>query len=278
VTTAVGGALAAVQMVSGADPEANLESARQLIAKAADAGARLVVLPENFALMGHREEDKLAFAEREGDGPLQAFLSRQAERHNLWLVGGTLPLADDAPERVRAACLVYDDHGQQVARYDKIHLFDVEVAATGERYAESETIAPGDTPVVIDTPLGRLGLAVCYDLRFPELFRALVDDGMELLALPAAFTATTGRAHWETLLRARAIENLCYVVASAQGGTHPDQRETHGESMVIDPWGMVIDRLATGVGVAQAPFDRDLLEGTRRTFPALAHRHTLGNL
>ncbi|RLA35203.1 MAG: carbon-nitrogen hydrolase family protein [Gammaproteobacteria bacterium] len=265
-------------MVSGADPEANLESARQLIAKAADAGARLVVLPENFALMGHREEDKLAFAEREGDGPLQAFLSRQAERHNLWLVGGTLPLADDAPERVRAACLVYDDHGQQVARYDKIHLFDVEVAATGERYAESETIAPGDTPVVIDTPLGRLGLAVCYDLRFPELFRALVDDGMELLALPAAFTATTGRAHWETLLRARAIENLCYVVASAQGGTHPDQRETHGESMVIDPWGMVIDRLATGVGVAQAPFDRDLLEGTRRTFPALAHRHTLGNL
>ena len=278
MTTAVGGALAAVQMVSGADPEANLESARQLIAKAADAGARLVVLPENFALMGHREEDKLAFAEREGDGPLQAFLSRQAERHNLWLVGGTLPLADDAPERVRAACLVYDDHGQQVARYDKIHLFDVEVAATGERYAESETIAPGDTPVVIDTPLGRLGLAVCYDLRFPELFRALVDDGMELLALPAAFTATTGRAHWETLLRARAIENLCYVVASAQGGTHPDQRETHGESMVIDPWGMVIDRLATGVGVAQAPFDRDLLEGTRRTFPALAHRHTLGNL
>jgi len=278
VTTAVGGALAAVQMVSGADPEANLESAGQLIAKAADAGARLVVLPENFALMGHREEDKLAFAEREGDGPLQAFLSRQAERHNLWLVGGTLPLADDAPERVRAACLVYDDHGQQVARYDKIHLFDVEVAATGERYAESETIAPGDTPVVIDTPLGRLGLAVCYDLRFPELFRALVDDGMELLALPAAFTATTGRAHWETLLRARAIENLCYVVASAQGGTHPDQRETHGESMVIDPWGMVIDRLATGVGVAQAPFDRDLLEGTRRTFPALAHRHTLGNL
>lgn len=278
MTTAVGGALAAVQMVSGADPEANLESAGQLIAKAADAGARLVVLPENFALMGHREEDKLAFAEREGDGPLQAFLSRQAERHNLWLVGGTLPLADDAPERVRAACLVYDDHGQQVARYDKIHLFDVEVAATGERYAESETIAPGDTPVVIDTPLGRLGLAVCYDLRFPELFRALVDDGMELLALPAAFTATTGRAHWETLLRARAIENLCYVVASAQGGTHPDQRETHGESMVIDPWGMVIDRLATGVGVAQAPFDRDLLEGTRRTFPALAHRHTLGNL
>jgi nitrilase len=158
-----------------------------------------------------------------------------------------------------------------VARYDKIHLFDVEVGSD-ERYAESQTVAPGSAPVVLDTPLGRLGLAVCYDLRFPELFRALVDDGMELLALPAAFTATTGRAHWEVLLRARAIENLCYVVAAAQGGRHPGPRETFGESMVIDPWGVVLDRVPTGAGIAQAPFDRALLEQTRAAFPALTHR------
>ncbi len=270
--TVAGGALAAVQMVSGADVEANLQQAGRLIAQAADAGARLVVLPENFALMGHREEDKLAHAEREGDGPLQTFLAQQAETHGIWLVGGTLPLATDSPERVRAACLLYDDRGRQVARYDKIHLFDVEVTATGERYAESETIAPGDTPVVVDTSLGRLGLAVCYDLRFPEQFRAMVEAGMELLALPAAFTASTGRAHWETLLRARAIENLCYVVASAQGGAHPGARETYGDSMVIDPWGTVLDRLPSGEGVVQAAFDRALLERTRRAFPALTHR------
>jgi nitrilase len=264
-------ALAALQMVSGAEPEANLQSAARLLAAAAAAGARLAVLPENFAFMGAREEDKLALAERAGDGPLQAFLSRQAERHGLWLVGGTLPLAGAEPGRVRAACLVYDDRGRQVARYDKIHLFDVALGSD-ERYAESQTVAPGSAPVVLDTPLGRLGLAVCYDLRFPELFRALVDDGMELLALPAAFTATTGRAHWEVLLRARAIENLCYVIAAAQGGRHPGPRETFGESMVIDPWGAVLDRIPTGAGVAQAPFDRGLLERTRRAFPALAHR------
>ncbi len=269
---AVRGALAAVQMVSGADVAANLEAAGRLIGEAAGRGARLVVLPENFALMGHREEDKLAHAELDGDGPLQAFLAETAARYGVWLVGGTLPLATDDPGRVRAACLLFDERGRRVARYDKIHLFDVEVAATGERYAESETIAPGDAPVVVDTPLGRLGLAVCYDLRFPELFRAMLDDGMELLALPAAFTATTGRAHWEVLLRARAIENLCYVVASAQGGDHPGDRATHGESMVIDPWGRVLERTGLGEAVVVGEVDRALLERTRRTFPALAHR------
>ena len=269
---AVTGALAAVQMVSGADVGANLEAAGRLIGEAAGRGARLVVLPENFALMGHREEDKLAHAEPDGDGPLQAFLAETAARHGVWLVGGTLPLATDDLGRVRAACLLFDDRGRRVARYDKIHLFDVEVATTGERYAESETITAGDTPVVVDTPFGRLGLAVCYDLRFPELFRAMLDDGMELLALPAAFTATTGRAHWEVLLRARAIENLCYVVASAQGGDHPGDRATHGESMVIDPWGRVLERAGLGEAVVVGEVDRALLERTRRTFPALAHR------
>ena len=267
-------ALAALQMVSGAEPEANLQSAARLLAAAAAAGARLAVLPENFAFMGAREEDKLALAEREGEGPLQAFLASQAEQHGLWLVGGTLPLAGAEPGRVRAACLVYDDRGRQVARYDKIHLFDVALG-DDEHYAESQTVAPGSAPVVLDTPLGRLGLAVCYDLRFPELFRALVDDGMELLALPAAFTATTGRAHWEVLLRARAIENLCYVVAAAQGGRHPGPRETFGESMVIDPWGAVLDRVPKGAGIAQAPFDRALLEQTRAAFPALTHRRVV---
>jgi nitrilase len=263
-------------MVSGADVGANLEAAGRLIGEAAGRGARLIVLPENFALMGHREKDKLAHAEPDGDGPLQAFLAAAAARHGVWLVGGTLPLATDDPGRVRAACLLFDERGRRVARYDKIHLFDVEVAATGERYAESETIAPGDTPMVVDTPLGRLGLAVCYDLRFPELFRAMLDDGMELLALPAAFTATTGRAHWEVLLRARAIENLCYVVASAQGGDHPGDRATHGESMVIDPWGAVLERAGLGEAVVVGELDRTLLERTRRTFPALAHRRIGG--
>jgi nitrilase len=266
------GALAAVQMVSGADVGANLASAARLVGEAAGRGARLVVLPENFALMGAREEDKLAHAEPDGDGPLQSFLSETAARHGVWLVGGTLPMATDDPRRVRAACLLYDDAGRRVARYDKIHLFDVEVASTGERYAESETIAPGDAPVVVDTPLGRLGLAVCYDLRFPELFRAMLDNNMELLALPAAFTATTGRAHWEVLLRARAVENLCYVIASAQGGEHPGKRATHGESMVIDPWGTVLDRAGLGEAVVTGTFDRALLERTRRSFPALDHR------
>ncbi len=272
MSEAARGALAAVQMVSGAEPPANLAAAERLIGTAAARGARLVVLPENFALMGRREEDKLVHAEPDGDGPLQAFLATAAARHGVWLVGGTLPLATEDPGRVRAACLLYDDRGRRVARYDKIHLFDVAVAETGERYAESETIAPGDVPVVVDTPLGRLGLAVCYDLRFPELFRTMLDDGMELLALPAAFTATTGRVHWEALLRARAIENLCYVVAAAQGGRHPGGRETHGESLVIDPWGTVLDRLGRGEGVAVGTCDRQLLERTRRTFPALAHR------
>ncbi len=270
------GRLAAVQMVSGAEVAANLAAAARLVEAAAGRGARLVVLPENFALMGEHEEDKLAHAEPDGDGPLQAFLAETAARHGVWLVGGTLPMATDNPGRVRAACLLYDDQGRRVARYDKIHLFDVEVASTGERYAESETIAPGDTPMVVDTPLGRLGLAVCYDLRFPELFRAMLDQGMEILALPAAFTATTGRAHWEVLLRARAIENLCCVVAAAQGGDHPGARATHGESMVIDPWGTVLERAGLGEAVVVGECDHALLERTRRTFPALGHRRVGG--
>ena len=265
--------MAAIQMVSGPSITENLATAAELLAQAAARGARLAVLPENFVLMGQRESDKLAVRETEGDGPIQAFLAEQAAQHRLWLVGGTIPLrvADD-DRRVHAACLLYDDQGRRVARYDKVHLFDVRVVGSAERYAESATIAPGDRYVIADTPLGRLGLAVCYDLRFPEQFRALVDRGMEILALPAAFTAPTGLAHWETLLRARAIENQCYVIASAQGGKHANGRETYGDSLIIDPWGVVLNRLSQGPGVVLAEFSRERLEDVRRQFPALHHR------
>ncbi len=263
---------AAVQMASGPQVDANLLEAGRLVAQAAEAGARLVVLPENFAFLGARERDKLAVREAEGEGPIQAFLSQQAARHGIWLVGGTIPLATADPSRVRAACLLYGPDGKAVARYDKMHLFDVEVPDSGERYTESETIEPGDGPVVAETPLGRVGLAVCYDLRFPELFRAMVDRGMELLAVPSAFTAVTGRAHWELLVRARAVENQCHVIAAAQGGYHVDGRETHGDSMIVDPWGTVLGRLPRGAGIVVADLDPERTREIRGRFPALAHR------
>ena len=264
--------VAAVQMVSGPDLEPNLEQAAQGIATAAAQGARLIILPENFAHMGRVETDKLALAEQPGNGPIQTFLSEQAKRHGVWLVGGTMPMASSTPQRVRAACLVFDDQGQQVARYDKIHLFDVSISETNETYRESDTIEPGDQQVVLETPFGRMGIAVCYDLRFPEMFRAMAASGLDLLVLPAAFTATTGQAHWEVLLRARAVENLCYVVAAGQGGRHANGRDTFGESMIVDPWGKVISRLAQGPGVVTATLDPTLLQSLRRNFPALAHR------
>ncbi|HHQ41573.1 MAG TPA: carbon-nitrogen hydrolase family protein [Chromatiales bacterium] len=259
-------------MASGPQVDANLLEAGRLVAQAAEAGARLVVLPENFAFLGARERDKLAVREAEGEGPIQAFLSQQAARHGIWLVGGTVPLATADPSRVRAACLLYGPDGKAVARYDKMHLFDVEVPDSGERYTESETIEPGDGPVVAETPLGRVGLAVCYDLRFPELFRAMVDRGMELLAVPSAFTAVTGRAHWELLVRARAVENQCHVIAAAQGGYHVDGRETHGDSMIVDPWGTVLGRLPRGAGIVVADLDPERTREIRGRFPALAHR------
>ncbi|MDS4020522.1 MAG: carbon-nitrogen hydrolase family protein [Candidatus Competibacter sp.] len=268
--------MAAIQMVSGPDIAANLATAADLLARAADQGARLAVLPENFALMGLREQDKVTVREMEGEGPIQTFLAEQAALRRLWLVGGTIPLRTSGDDhRVRACCLLFDDRGRRVARYDKVHLFDVRVVDSAERYAESTTIEPGDRYLVADTPLGRLGLAVCYDLRFPEQFRAMVDRGMEILALPAAFTAATGKAHWETLLRTRAIENQCYVIASAQGGRHANGRETHGDSLIIDPWGTILDRLPRGPGVVLAEFDRALLERIRQQFPVLEHRNRI---
>jgi nitrilase len=264
--------VACIQMASGPNVGANLLEAERLINQAVRQEARLVVLPENFAMMGKSERDKVDVREAEGDGPIQEFLAEQAGRHGIWLVGGTVPLVASDPGKIRAACLVYDDTGRQVARYDKIHLFDVDLIDSDEQYTESETIEPDDRVVVFDSPFGRIGLAVCYDLRFPELFRQQLDAGMEILVVPAAFTAITGRAHWEVLVRARAIENLCYVVAADQGGYHLNGRETHGHSMIVDPWGIVLNSLARGPGVVFATIDLGRLESARRNFPSIKHR------
>jgi nitrilase len=264
--------IACIQMASGPNVGANLLEAERLIEQAVSRGAKLVILPENFALMGLSERDKVAVCEPEGAGPMQAFLSLHAARHGIWIVGGTIPLATNSIGKVRASCLVFDDAGRQAARYDKIHLFDVKLVDSNEQYTESETIEPDDKVVVVDTPFGRMGLAVCYDLRFPELFRQQLELGMEFLALPAAFTAITGRAHWEILVRARAIENLCYVAAAAQGGYHMSGRETHGHSMIVDPWGTVLDSLARGPGVVCANLDLERLASARRNFPSIRHR------
>jgi nitrilase len=265
--------VAAIQMVSSADVGRNLDAARELLRRAREEGARVAALPENFAFMGLREADKLAIAEHDGAGPIQAALAATARELGLWIVAGTVPLRlpDDAA-RTAAACLVFDADGRRVARYDKIHLFDVAIPGRDERYQESASVRPGSTPVCVDTPAGRLGLAVCYDLRFPELFRRLLGQGAEWFCLPSAFTAPTGRAHWETLLRARAIENLCHVVAPAQSGFHENGRETHGDSMIVDCWGRVLARLPRGTGVVVAEIDLVRQREVRQNFPCVEHR------
>jgi nitrilase len=260
--------VAAVQMVSGPDVGANLLAAGSLIAEAAGQGAKLIALPEYFPLIGGSEQDKIRARERYRDGRIQAFLSEAAARHQVWIVGGSLPLEASTPDKVRNACLVFDAAGNEVARYDKIHLFGFDNGA--ERYDESQTIEAGATAVAFDSPFGRVGLAICYDLRFPELFRAL--GRTDLLVIPAAFTDTTGKAHWELLLRARAVENQCYVLAAAQGGEHPSGRRTHGDSMLADPWGVVLARLSKGPGVVVAEVDLDHLAEIRARLPALDHR------
>jgi predicted amidohydrolase len=264
--------LAALQMTSGPEVTANLEQARLLLEEAAARGARLAALPENFSFMGLKDADKRAVAEDDGSGAAQDFLGTSARRLGLWIVGGTIPLKAGSDGRVAAASLVYDSDGRRVARYDKIHLFDVDIPGRGESYRESAHVAPGAAATVLDTPLGRLGLSVCYDVRFPELYRHLSAAGAQLLAVPSAFTSPTGRAHWETLLRARAIENLCYVVAPAQSGFHPSGRETYGDSMIVDFWGRVLERVPRGRGCAVAEVDLERQAGVRESFPALIHR------
>ena len=259
-------------MASGPNVTANLEEAEKLIKTAVQQDAELVVLPENFAIMGLTEADKVAIAEVPGEGPIQQFLSQQASRHGIWIVGGTIPIESGSMGKVYSASLLYNSQGDMIARYDKIHLFDVVLEDSSESYNESETIEPGDDVVVVDTPFGKLGIAVCYDLRFPELFRAMADVGMEICVLPSAFTSITGRAHWESLLRARAIENLCYIIAPDQGGYHKNGRETYGDSMIIDPWGVVLNRLPHGTGVVVSDIDLEKLRKTRKNFPALQHK------
>jgi len=264
--------VSALQMTSGPDVAANLAVAGQLLRQAADAGAQLALLPENFAFMGLKDTDKLAVAETPGSGPIQDALATLASRLSLWVVAGTLPLRLPDSPRVAAASLVFDAEGRQRARYDKIHLFDVDLPGRGEVYRESANIAPGAAPVVIDSPVGRLGLSVCYDMRFPELYRELAARGAQVLLMPSAFTVPTGGAHWEVLLRARAIENLCYGVAAAQWGRHASGRETYGDSLVVDFWGRVLARQPTGTGVVTAPVDLAALAEVRASFPALRHR------
>lgn len=264
--------VAAVQTVSAASVEPSLAAAAPLITQAAQAGARLVVLPEYFAMLGRRDRDKLEVRELDGEGPIQRFLSEQARSHGIWLVGGTIPLAGARPGKVFNSSLVYAPDGSRRARYDKIHLFGFRNGE--ERFDESATIEAGRTPVVVDLDdegrRWRIGLSVCYDLRFPELYRALAPA--DLLLVPSAFTFTTGSAHWETLLRARAIESQSYVLAPAQGGVHENGRRTWGHSMLVDPWGEVLQVLPEGEGVLVAEVRRERIAQVRANLPALSHR------
>lgn len=262
--------VAAIQMASSPNLSSNLMETARLVAAAAQAGARLAVLPENFALMGYEETDKFAIAEEDGVGQIQETLSKLSSQHKIWLVGGTMPIRASSG-KVRAASLIFDNKGNRVARYDKIHLFDVCVPETEESYQESSTIEPGDQACVVDTPVGRLGLSVCYDIRFPELYRKMMTLGMDLFAVPSAFTAKTGAAHWEVLVRSRAIENQCYAIAANQGGFHLNGRETFGHTMIVDPWGTVISRLPNGSGVVTAEVSAERIRSVRKAFPALDH-------
>ncbi len=264
--------IAAIQMTSGTQVQANLQAAAELIAEASGQGAELLVLPENFALMAQADDDKLSAAEREGSGPIQEFLSKQAAKHRVWLVGGTLPLICPEPHKTYNACLVYNAQGKQAACYKKIHLFDAEVKPGVEVYEESNTVQPGNEIVVFDSPFGRIGLAICYDLRFPELFRALSILGAEIIAVPTAFTVRTGQAHWEVLTRARAIENFCYLIGACQTDTHENGRKTFGHSLLIDPWGSILACLPAHPGFIQAEVSIEYLQQLRSDFPVHQHR------
>lgn len=272
--------VASLQMVSGPEPRANLESAARLLAEAAGRGARLAVLPENFAVFGG-DTAGCGRGEALPGGQLRQFLGEQARRHGLWIVAGTLPTValpgggELGDGRVRAACFLYDDQGREVARYDKIHLFDVDVADAQGRYRESDQFAPGDRVVVADTPFGRLGLAVCYDIRFPELFRLMFQQGVDLIAVPAAFTRLTGEAHWQPLLRARAIENQAFVIGANQGGRHSETRDTSGGSCIIDPWGSVLAEIGRGEGVITADIDPEMQAELRGRMPVASHQRFL---
>ncbi len=264
--------VAAVQMVSAPEVAPNLEAAAKLVEAAARAGAKLVALPENFYIIGRHESDKVKVREQDGSGEIQSFLSETARKNGVWLLAGTVPLKAKDPNKIRSASLLYDERGERVARYDKMHVFHFEQGE--ERYDEARTVEAGSEPVAVESPFGKLALSVCYDLRFPELYRML--SPFDLMFVPSAFTVPTGAAHWETLLRARAIENLAYVVAPAQGGRHATGRETYGHTMIVDPWGEVLATQTSGEGVVLAKVDLDRIHAVRSSLPALAHRKIRG--
>lgn len=259
--------IAAIQMCSSSNLDENLKTAGRLITEAAKHHANLVVLPEMFAMIGKSEKDKVSIKEKFGDGKIQHFLSQQAKENQIWIVGGTIPIACDDPNKVRAASLVFDDKGRCVARYDKIHLFDVTLS-NSEKYQESDTTEPGDKVIVVDTPFAKLGLSVCYDIRFTELFRLLSEKGAEILIVPAAFTVPTGEAHWELLMRARAVENFSYVVGACQGGTHSNGRKTYGHSMIVEPWGTIAAKQnSMESGVIYSTIQLDSVYQARKSIP-----------
>jgi len=263
--------VAAIQLVSTANVDKNLEIAGSLIGQAAEQEACLAVLPEYFPIIGEDEREKLQYQEKFGKGPLQDFLAGKAREYNLWLMGGSIPLATGDSERVYNSCLLFNPDGICTARYDKIHLFDVHVGGDNESYNESNTMLAGDKAVVAETPFGNIGMSICYDLRFPELYRSMIAQDIALITVPSAFTETTGRKHWEMLLRSRAVENLCYVVAPNQGGQHSARRRTWGHSMIIDPWGEVLCSMGTGTGLICAELDLERQRELRKSFPALRH-------
>lgn len=258
--------VAAIQMCSSLSVDENLETARQLLTAAADRGADLAVLPEMFPAITAQAQDKIRLGGDATSEKIQDFLSTQAKALQLWIVGGTIPILNKTGDRIRAASLVYDDQGKQVARYDKIHLFDVDLD-NGESHRESASTEPGDQLVVVDTPIGRLGHSVCYDLRFPSQYRALAAKGAEIFVVPSAFTVPTGLAHWEVLSRSRAIENFCYLIGACQGGTHQSGRKTYGHTHIIHPWGNILASLPDGVGVITAEIDLEELHRIRRSIP-----------
>ncbi len=265
--------VAAAQMVSTDTVSENLEQAEKLIAEAVSRQAELVTLPENFPLMGKKDTDRLAIKETFGSGPIQSFLSEQAKQQHIWLLGGTIPLESNKSTKVYPASLLFNPEGKCIAHYDKIHLFDVLVdESNNESYKESDNFEPGKEIIVAETDIGNIGLSVCYDLRFPELYRKMHDDNVQIITAPSAFTATTGAAHWETLLKTRAVENLCYVIASNQGGKHVNERETWGHSMIVDPWGTILASVDKGAGIAVAKIDLEKQSKLRKTFPVLEHR------
>ena len=264
--------IAAIQMTSCSAIGPNLMTAQKLIIQAAELGAKVVVLPEYFACVPKQEKDIFLVQEPFGKGRVQDFMAKCAKENSVWIIAGTIPLSTSNPNKVSPACLVYNDQGEVVARYDKIHLFDARLGVTGEEYCESEYYQAGTQVVTVDTPVGKIGLSICYDLRFPELYRQLREQGADIFVLPAAFTAITGRMHWRTLLRTRAIENQCYMIAANQGGVHDNGRETHGSSMAVGPWGTVLEIKEVGIGVVMADVDLVRVQVLREEFPVWEHR------